>query len=436
MQKPEDEKTEGGGGKAETPSGSGGDAAAGPGGRSTSSSPSQAGAARGAQATAAQAAKLDAVALLKQDHRTVEGLFDQYQHADDKEKDGLCRQICAELIIHSEIEERIFYPAARQPSTEQRLDEAQVEHDAAKVLILDLMKGDDEYRDAKIKVLSEEIRQHIREEEAPDGVLAKAQKAGANTRELAERLTQLKGSLQQRGQEGRLPTPQPVTFELADLAREVRMPRDYRDRDDDRGGRGRYRDDEGRFTSGRGRYDEDRDRGRGGWYGDPEGHAEASRLGWEERRGESRSYRGRDDDDERRYGRSRDRGQGGWFGDPRGHAEAAREGWEERRGERRSYGGRDDDDRRYATRGGSGRDRGQGGWFGDPEGHSEAARRGWDEREERYGGGRRYPGREDEARFTSRRGRDDDDDRRGRGGWYGDAEGHSEAARRGWDERR
>jgi hypothetical protein len=111
------------------------------------------------------------------------------------------------------------------------------------------------------------------------------------------------------------------------------------------------RDDEGRFTSSRSRYDDDDDyrrgsRGHGGWYGDPEGHSEAAHRGWEEHGG-SRS-RHRDDDDDRRYARSRD---------DEGRFTSSRSRYDD-----------DDDDRRSGRR--------HGGWYGDPEGHSEAARRG------------------------------------------------------------
>jgi hypothetical protein len=66
-----------------------------------------------------------------------------------------------------------------------------------------------------------------------------------------------------------------------------------------------------------------------GWYGDPRGHSMASREGWENRRGESRSSRFQYDDDDPRG--SAGGGHGGWFGDPQGHSEASRRGWEERR---------------------------------------------------------------------------------------------------------
>jgi hypothetical protein len=167
----------------------------------------------------------------------------------------------------------------------------------------------------------------------------------------------------------------------------------------DRGDRGRLTS-EGEQRSG-GRYDDDDDRygrrsigqdwdswsrynrrggsseGRenSGWYGDSEGHSEASRRRWDSLR----------------------HGESGWSGDPERHSDASRRGWEGReagsspRYEERSrrYGemqSRDRfpyDDRDYRRsddydRGNGGRD--QSGWSGDPEGHSEASRRGWQNR--------------------------------------------------------
>jgi hypothetical protein len=104
---------------------------------------------------------------------------------------------------------------------------------------------------------------------------------------------------------------------------------------------------------------------------------------------EARGYsRGRDYEHERRSARSSH--HGGWSGDPAGHAEASRKGWDEREGERRTY--RDEDERRGSSRGGGRRyeqrsredehdeRHGHSGWFGDREGHCEASRRGWEHR--------------------------------------------------------
>ena len=101
-----------------------------------------------------------AVDDLKQDHRKVEQLFADYESAEDEDrKDGLLQQICAELIIHTKLEEELFYPTCRAATSgEDILDEAQVEHDSAKLLIADLLeaRATDRFRDAKVKVLSEQ----------------------------------------------------------------------------------------------------------------------------------------------------------------------------------------------------------------------------------------------------------------------------------------
>src|ERR1700683_1549630 len=100
----------------------------------------------------------DAIALLKADHRKVEGLFQKDETARNRKAD-IAKQICLERTIHTVVEEEIFYPACRAAGVENdMLDEANVEHDGAKVLIGELENGspDDEYYDAKVKVLSEE----------------------------------------------------------------------------------------------------------------------------------------------------------------------------------------------------------------------------------------------------------------------------------------
>src|SRR4051812_3956612 len=85
--------------------------------------------------------KSDAASLLKADHRTVESVFEQFEEAQEpEEKRKLVQQVCLELIVHTRLEEEIFYPACREKSVEDDLmDEAQVEHDGAKVLIADLL---------------------------------------------------------------------------------------------------------------------------------------------------------------------------------------------------------------------------------------------------------------------------------------------------------
>ncbi len=96
----------------------------------------------------------------------MEELFESFEKArtGDRKK-MLVQQICTELMVHATIEEEIFYPAARGIEDEDLLDEAYVEHDGAKVLIAELLQGSpsDEFYDAKVKVLSEMIKHHVKE---------------------------------------------------------------------------------------------------------------------------------------------------------------------------------------------------------------------------------------------------------------------------------
>ena len=159
----------------------------------------------------------DAVALLKQDHRTVEELFEQFQKASgDGRKQKLATQICTELSIHAQIEEEIFYPACEGKVEEDLLKESYVEHDAAKVLIAEIIKGEpsDEFYDSKVKVLQEEIEHHVEEEEKRlEGLFAQARKAGLDMDALGEQLQARKQELQAEIEANGLPTPQLKTME-------------------------------------------------------------------------------------------------------------------------------------------------------------------------------------------------------------------------------
>lgn len=154
---------------------------------------------------------MDAAALLKADHRKVEELFETYENSKSKSaKAKLAQQICMELTIHATIEEEIFYPAVKGQVEDDMLDEAYVEHDGAKVLIGELLAGtpDDDFYDAKVKVLSEEIKHHVKEEEQRDGIFAQAKKAGVDMMELGERLAERKAELMKEYNSSGIPTPQ------------------------------------------------------------------------------------------------------------------------------------------------------------------------------------------------------------------------------------
>jgi hypothetical protein len=160
--------------------------------------------------------KMDAVALLKADHRKVEELFEKFEKARDKDrKQALAKEICTELCIHAMIEEEIFYPACTGKAEEDTIDEAYVEHDGAKVLIAELLQGDpdDEFYDAKVKVLSEDIKHHVKEEEKRgEGLFAQAKAAGLDLDALGEQLMARKQELMAEFKDGDLPPPQTRSF--------------------------------------------------------------------------------------------------------------------------------------------------------------------------------------------------------------------------------
>lgn len=166
-------------------------------------------------------AKLDAIALLKEDHRKVEGLFEQFEKAKKAErKETLAHEICTELMVHSMIEEEIFYPSCNGEVEEDILNEAYVEHDGAKVLIAEISRGSssDEFYDAKVKVLAEMIKHHVKEEEKrTEGLFAQAKEAGLDMEALAERLRARKEELLAEFKSSGLPAPETRSFHGPEL---------------------------------------------------------------------------------------------------------------------------------------------------------------------------------------------------------------------------
>ena len=159
----------------------------------------------------------DAIALLKADHRAVEELFEKFGKASDYErKRKLAEEICLELSVHAQIEEEIFYPACEGKVDEDLLKESYVEHDGAKVLIAEITKGspDDEFYDAKVKVLQEEIEHHVEEEEKRlEGLFAQARKAELDMDALGQDLAARKAQLTDEFRATGIPTPQLTTME-------------------------------------------------------------------------------------------------------------------------------------------------------------------------------------------------------------------------------
>ena len=157
----------------------------------------------GSRKNEAKAQAPNAFDLLEQDHREVEEWFDEYdelQEEDDR-KSELAEKICTALKVHAQIEEEIFYPQARKATKDDDLiDEAVVEHATVKKLIAEIksMEAGDELYDAKIRVLGEMVKHHIKEEEEelfPEIESAKAD-IDALGKELAERKEELMSEMQ------------------------------------------------------------------------------------------------------------------------------------------------------------------------------------------------------------------------------------------------
>lgn len=161
----------------------------------------------------------DAIALLKADHRKVEELFASFEKASSSDRKAtIAKQICTELKIHAQIEEEIFYPACRGKVEDDDMDEAYVEHDGAKVLINDIEASspDSEYYDAKVMVLSEEIKHHVKEEEARgEGMFSQARKEGVDVDGLLDAMLARKQELMAQAKATGLPPAKTTTLQLA-----------------------------------------------------------------------------------------------------------------------------------------------------------------------------------------------------------------------------
>jgi hemerythrin superfamily protein len=141
----------------------------------------------------------DAIALLKADHRQVEQWFTAYEKAlSKKRKQRLADQICTALTIHMKIEEEIFYPSFIAATRDKDVHhEAIIEHGGAKKLIRDIGASSpaDDYFDAKVKVLSEQIKHHVNEEEQRGGMFAEARQSKMDLMALGARMKARKAEL-------------------------------------------------------------------------------------------------------------------------------------------------------------------------------------------------------------------------------------------------
>ncbi|MFZ1415721.1 MAG: hemerythrin domain-containing protein [Defluviicoccus sp.] len=149
------------------------------------------------RSTRAAAKPEDAIKLLKSDHNEVKGWFDDFEKTDDEaKKEKLARDICRALTVHTQIEEEIFYPAAREVEVdEDLLDEANVEHASAKQLIaqIESMGPSDPMFDATVTVLGEYVKHHIEEEEGE--LFPECKDSAMNLKALGQELANRKAEL-------------------------------------------------------------------------------------------------------------------------------------------------------------------------------------------------------------------------------------------------
>src|SRR4030095_2288882 len=141
----------------------------------------------------------DAISLLKADHRQVASWFSSFEKTrSETRKQQLASRICSALKVHTRIEEEIFYPSFLEQAQEEDIHhEAVVEHEGAKKLIAEIEAATptDEYYDAQVTVLSDMIKHHVKEEEQPGGMFAKARKSDMDLAELGKRLAARKKQL-------------------------------------------------------------------------------------------------------------------------------------------------------------------------------------------------------------------------------------------------
>jgi hemerythrin superfamily protein len=144
----------------------------------------------------------DAIALLKQDHRLVESLFEEFESAEEGEQTSIAQRVCQLLTVHAQIEEELLYPAAKEAFEEEEetdlVYEAEVEHGSAKELIakIEAMSGEEEQFAATVKVLGEYIKHHVKEEEGE--MFPKLKKTELDLSELGTKLSDRKLALMEQ----------------------------------------------------------------------------------------------------------------------------------------------------------------------------------------------------------------------------------------------
>ena len=137
----------------------------------------------------AKSKPVSAIALLMEDHEYVKKAFRAFEKMDEEDQPALVKQVLQALKVHTRIEEELFSPAVRKAiKDEDLMNEAEVEHDSAKVLIrqLERMKPSDPKFAATFTVLGEYVNHHVKEEESE--MFPKARRARVNLKGLGAKL--------------------------------------------------------------------------------------------------------------------------------------------------------------------------------------------------------------------------------------------------------
>lgn len=148
---------------------------------------------------------MNAIDLLKRQHREVEQLFSKFEGASkgaEKTRERLCQQIGDALAVHAEIEEKIFYPESKQENTEELLRESLEEHLAVKRLLADIMQSDldDPQFEAKMKVVKEQVEHHVEEEEHQLFPLISKSCSREDLEDMGSRMEEMAEELEAQGQ--------------------------------------------------------------------------------------------------------------------------------------------------------------------------------------------------------------------------------------------
>lgn len=144
----------------------------------------------------------DAITLLKQDHKIVSALFEDFEKADEEEQSAIAQRVCQLLTVHATIEEELLYPAAKEAfeseKDEDLVNEAEVEHGSAKELIAKIegMTHDDGHFKATVTVLGEYVKHHVKEEE--NELFPQLRKTELDLKELGARLADRKFALMEQ----------------------------------------------------------------------------------------------------------------------------------------------------------------------------------------------------------------------------------------------